>query len=48
MKIENISDIKQENIRLKQIVENLEEQNRTLLHYIYLFEILDKIIKEKI
>lgn len=42
MKIENITEIKEENKRLKEIIKNLEKQNKTLLHYIYLFEILEK------
>ena len=35
-------EIKEENKRLKEIIKNLEKQNKTLLHYIYLFEILEK------
>lgn len=42
MRIENITEIKEENKRLKEIIKNLEKQNKTLLHYICLFEILEK------
>lgn len=39
MKTLNITEIIEENERLKKIIENLEEQNKTLLHYIHIFEI---------
>jgi hypothetical protein len=39
MKTLNITEIIEENERLKKIIENLEEENKTLLHYIHIFEI---------
>lgn len=39
MKILNITEILEENDRLKKIIENLEKQNEILLHYIQIFEL---------
>ncbi len=39
MKVLNITEIKEENERLKKIIENLEKENKILLHYIHLFEL---------
>lgn len=39
MKILNITEILEENKKLKKIIENLEKQNEILLHYINLFEL---------
>ena len=38
MKTLNITEISKENERLKKIIENLEKQNKTLLHYILILE----------
>lgn len=38
MKTLNITEILEENERLKKIIENLEKQNKTLLHYILILE----------
>ncbi|WP_323658554.1 hypothetical protein [Aliarcobacter butzleri] len=39
MKTLNITEILEENKKLKKIIENLEKQNEILLHYINLFEL---------
>ena len=39
MKILNITEVLEENKKLKKIIENLEKQNEILLHYINLFEL---------
>ena len=39
MKTLNITEILEENKTLKKIIENLEKENKTLLHYIHIFEI---------
>lgn len=43
MKILNITEILEENKKLKKIIENLEKQNEILLHYINLFELKELI-----
>lgn len=38
MKTLNITEILEENKKLKKIIENLEEENKKLLHYILILE----------